>query len=126
MQPHSGQPLIGCLIQTLRELLDNFYEQLSLSTSQQPLTGTAADASRSRANATTFASTANYSAVHRTSNYTALHSASKTMKALDGGAGDVRRHVERLLLRLDFNGGFSAAKVRRAARTDILAEGGLA
>ncbi|KAL1697424.1 Non-catalytic module family EXPN protein [Schizophyllum commune] len=112
--------------ETLRELLDNFYEQLSLSTSQQPLTGTAADASRSRVNATTFASTANYSAVHRTSNYSALHSASKTMKALDGGAGDVRRHVERLLLRLDFNGGFSAAKVRRAARTDILAEGGLA
>uniref|UniRef100_D8PRC8 Spindle pole body component n=1 Tax=Schizophyllum commune (strain H4-8 / FGSC 9210) TaxID=578458 RepID=D8PRC8_SCHCM len=107
--------------ETLRELLDNFYEQLSLSTSQQPLTGTAADASRSRLNATvagaTFVSTANYSA---------LHSASKTMKALDGGAGDVRRHVERLLLRLDFNGGFSAAKVRRAARTDILAEGGLA
>ncbi|KAL1741195.1 Non-catalytic module family EXPN protein [Schizophyllum fasciatum] len=113
--------VVAQINETLRELLDNFYEQLSLSTSQQPLTGTAADASRSRLNATvagaTFVSTANYSA---------LHSASKTMKALDGGAGDVRRHVERLLLRLDFNGGFSAAKVRRAARTDILAEGGLA
>ncbi|TRM66054.1 Non-catalytic module family EXPN protein [Schizophyllum amplum] len=107
--------------ETLRDLLDNFYEQLSLSTAQQPLTSASTDASRSRMNATaatTFISAANYSATH--------HSISKTMKALDGGAGDVRRHVERLLLRLDFNGGFSAAKIRRAARTDILAEGGLA
>ena len=40
--------------------------------------------------------------------------------------GDVRRHVERLLLRLDFNGGFSNGNRREKEGVEILKEGGLA
>lgn len=43
--------------------------------------------------------------------------------------GDVRRHVERLLLRLDFNGGFSTKKsipIVYDAEAEILKAGGLA
>lgn len=48
------------------------------------------------------------------------------------GDEEVRRHVERLLLRLDFNGQFShprrkrRAGVRAAESEDILKQGGLA
>ena len=47
------------------------------------------------------------------------------------GDEEVRRHVERLLLRLDFNGEFSKQREGRRARRDgdgeeILKEGGLA
>lgn len=38
----------------------------------------------------------------------------KRVKAMEGD-GEVRRHVERLLLRLDFNGEFSKFKTRRGA-----------
>lgn len=55
-------------------------------------------------------------------NYTTFN-ISRGAKGLDGGVGEVRRHVERLLLRLDFNSGFSK---RREKEGDILAEGGLA
>lgn len=46
------------------------------------------------------------------------------------GDEEVRRHVERLLLRLDFNGEFSTRRVGRRARhggdgEEILKEGGL-
>lgn len=42
------------------------------------------------------------------------------------GDGEVRRHIERLLLRLDFNGSFSKAKLRRPDEEDgILRQGGL-
>ncbi|KAJ7110068.1 gamma-tubulin ring complex protein [Mycena epipterygia] len=94
--------------ETLQELLESFYEQLSLSTSQQPFTATSTDASKS---VLMNASLAN----HTTFN------ASKGVKGVDG----VRRHVERLLLRLDFNGAFSKGR-RRKRDTGILAEGGLA
>ena len=54
-------------------------------------------------------------------------------KRLEGDE-EVRRHVERLLLRLDFNGQFSHPQARRrgaqrpadAAEQDILKQGGLA
>lgn len=44
------------------------------------------------------------------------------------GDEEVRRHVERLLLRLDFNGEFSNQRVSRIPKVesaDILKEGGL-
>jgi hypothetical protein len=51
----------------------------------------------------------------------------KGAKGLEGN-GEVRRHIERLLLRLDFNGGFSKAKLQKdrpADEEDILKQGGL-
>jgi hypothetical protein len=45
------------------------------------------------------------------------------------GDGEVRRHIERLLLRLDFNGEFSRGRRRpnlASRMSDILKEGGLA
>jgi len=49
------------------------------------------------------------------------------------GEGEVRRHIERLLLRLDFNGEFSGVKRRKESPLDgedeegeeILKQGGL-
>jgi hypothetical protein len=97
-------------IQNLQGLLDNFYEQLSLSLSPQ---ASGADASRSIGNL----SMANFT----TFNASGVSKDSSRM-------GDVRRHVERLLLRLDFNGKFSSATLKRNVRVDanILAQGGLA
>ncbi|KAF8216076.1 Spc98 family-domain-containing protein [Mycena galopus ATCC 62051] len=102
------QGVVAEINETLQELLESFYEQLSLSTSQQAFTATGTDASKS---VLMNASLAN----HTTFN------ASKAVKGVDG----VRRHVERLLLRLDFNGAFSKGR-RRKRDTGILAEGGLA
>ncbi|KAF7347716.1 Gamma-tubulin RING complex protein [Mycena venus] len=102
------QGVVAEINETLQELLESFYEQLSLSTSQQAFTATGTDASKS---VLMNASLAN----HTTFN------ASKVVKGVDG----VRRHVERLLLRLDFNGAFSKGR-RRKRDTGILAEGGLA
>ena len=48
---------------------------------------------------------------------------SRTARGIDSERDNSRRHVERLLLRLDFNGELS--KPRNKGR-DILAEGGLA
>ncbi|KAF8665413.1 hypothetical protein AX16_000432 [Volvariella volvacea WC 439] len=93
--------------QTLRDLFESFYEQLSLSTSQQPFAG--GDASKSMA--------LNGSMAHMTT-----LNISRAAKNGDGGAADVRRHIERLLLRLDFNGEFSSVG---KAPGNILAEGGL-
>lgn len=66
-----------------------------------------------------------------TANTTGFHTFIRPKRG-KGLAGDeeVRRHVERLLLRLDFNGEFSTHRVgRRAARDgveeEILKEGGL-
>lgn len=53
---------------------------------------------------------------------------SRVGKGMDGGVGEVRRHVERLLLRLDFNGGFSKPRgtnSREQADAGILAQGGI-
>lgn len=90
-------------METLRALLESFYEQLTLSMSQQPFS-TTMDASKSgfMMNQTT-------------------QSFSRTTRGIDGEKDNSRRHVERLLLRLDFNGELS--KPRKG--TDILAEGGL-
>ncbi|KAG5720302.1 Gamma-tubulin complex component 4 like protein, partial [Termitomyces sp. T112] len=85
--------IVAEINETLQKALDSFFEQLATSISQQPFT-TAADASKS------VIMNANMA------NHTALN-ASRVGKGLDGGLGEVRRHVEHLLLRLDFNGGFS-------------------
>lgn len=87
------------LPQSLRTLLKLFYEQLSLSTSQQPFTAIG-DASKS---ILMNASLANASTLQRT------FIRGKGAKGFEG-EGEVRRHVERLLLRLDFNGAFSKPK----------------
>ncbi|KIL71450.1 hypothetical protein M378DRAFT_114588, partial [Amanita muscaria Koide BX008] len=97
--------------QTFHSLLESFHEQLAASTSQQSLT-TASDSSKS---ILINASLANYT----------TQSLSRAAKMID--FGDSRRLVERLLLRLDFNGGMSQPRpggVKKDA--DILAEGGLA
>ncbi|KAK0430954.1 uncharacterized protein EV420DRAFT_1491202 [Desarmillaria tabescens] len=78
--------------ETLHGLLGSFYDQLSLSTSQQPFT--TMDTSKSILMNTSVA------------NYTS-YNVSKMAKGSEGVPADVRRHVERLLLRLDFNNGFS-------------------
>jgi gamma-tubulin complex component 4 len=95
--------------QTLHELLHSFYEQLSTSTFQQPFSS--ADASKSMHMNATLAN-------HTTFNM------SRMAKAIDGDKVDVRRHVERLMLRLDFNGGFSKFKWKRTSE-NILAQGGV-
>lgn len=58
-------------------------------------------------------------------NATALQRTSIRGKASKGfeGEGEVRRHVERLLLRLDFNGAFSKPKI--SASKQIQWEGGI-
>ncbi|EIW87008.1 gamma-tubulin ring complex protein [Coniophora puteana RWD-64-598 SS2] len=77
-------------------LLNSFYEQLSISTSNQPFNATA-DASKSILANSTLASV---------STFQRTYVRTKGAKGLEGD-GEVRRHVERLLLRLDFNGAFS-------------------
>ncbi|PBL00600.1 hypothetical protein ARMGADRAFT_956584 [Armillaria gallica] len=97
--------------ETLHGLLGSFYDQLSLSTSQQPFT--AMDTSKS---ILMNASVANYTS----------YNVSKMAKGSEGVPADVRRHVERLLLRLDFNNGFSNPRVKEKKEADILVQGGLA
>jgi len=81
--------------QTLRDLLHSFYERLSLSVSQQPFVANA-DASKS---VLIDVGAADLSGFHT------------FIKRRRGrGDGEVRRHVERLLLRLDFSGEFSRPK----------------
>ncbi|KAK0456070.1 gamma-tubulin ring complex protein [Armillaria borealis] len=97
--------------ETLHGLLGSFYDQLSLSTSQQPFT--TMDTSKS---ILMNASVANYTS----------YNVSKMAKGSEGVPADVRRHVERLLLRLDFNNGFSNPRVKEKKEADILVQGGLA
>ncbi|KDQ63214.1 hypothetical protein JAAARDRAFT_371232 [Jaapia argillacea MUCL 33604] len=101
---------------TLQSLLESFYEQLSLSTSRQPFTATA-DASKSML---FHANGLNVSGLHAT------FMRSRGAKGLEND-GEARRHVERLLLRLDFNGGFSKTGIGRGVMDadDILKQGGL-
>ena len=92
-------------VQTLHDLLQSFYEQLTLSTSQQPFAANA-DASKS---VLIGMSTANISGFHT------------FIKRRRGkGDGEVRRHVERLLLRLDFSGEFSRPRKRKHAGGETL------
>lgn len=62
------------------------------------------------------ASVANASSFHRT-----------LIPRKGEGDGEVRRHIERLLLRLDFNGNFSRSKSQAPEEEDfgILKQGGL-
>jgi len=85
-------------MQTFHDLSRSFYEQLTLSTSQQPFAASA-DASKS---VLINMSTANISGFH-----------SFIKRRRGKGDGEVRRHVERLLLRLDFSGEFSRPRNRR-------------
>jgi hypothetical protein len=108
-------PVISHILQTFHGLLEQFYEQLSLSTTHQPFSA-ATDASKSILHTV---SMANASSFH----YTLVQP--KGTKGMERD-GDVRRHVERLLLRLDFNGVFSNGKKRGREGVEILKEGGLA
>jgi gamma-tubulin complex component 4 len=96
--------LLISLAQTLHDLLQSFYEQLTLSTSQQPFVANA-DASKSML--------INMSAA----NISGFHTFIKRRRGR--GDGEVRRHVERLLLRLDFSGEFSRPRKRRHAEEQI-------
>ena len=121
--------IVGEIDETLHTLLDAFYEQLSLSTTLQPFSASA-DATKSVLH--------NASATGIMGNTTGLGLGFNTfVRARRGkrleGYEEVRRHVERLLLRLDFNGQFSKPRVRRhtqenvgAGGEDILKQGGLA
>ncbi|KAI8995284.1 gamma-tubulin ring complex protein [Trametes punicea] len=114
--------IVGEIDEALQTLLDAFYEQLSLSTTLQPFSAAAAaDATKSMLHNTSMANTTGFHTFMR----------GKRGKRLEGDE-EVRRHVERLLLRLDFNGEFSHPRKRRrpAQRAteseDILKQGGLA
>ncbi|KAI0714984.1 gamma-tubulin ring complex protein [Earliella scabrosa] len=101
-------------------------DELSQSTTLQPFSATA-DATKSVLY--------NASAMMGNTTGFGFHTFVRTRrgKRLEGDE-EVRRHVERLLLRLDFNGQFSHPQVRRrgaqepadAAEQDILKQGGLA
>ncbi|KAF5323557.1 hypothetical protein D9611_005633 [Ephemerocybe angulata] len=109
---HSGEAGVGAMVkerwgvvaeidETLRHHLETFYEQLNASISQQPFSS-GFDTSKSLYAGI---SVANRSTVNMS-------------RAIDKNMDDSRRHVERLLLRLDFNGGLS--KPRRSESTEIL------
>ncbi|TCD62862.1 hypothetical protein EIP91_006343 [Steccherinum ochraceum] len=103
--------------ETFNTLLESFYEQLSQSTTQQPFSAT--DASKSMLY--------NMSSVNASGFHTFIRT--KKGKRLEGDE-EVRRHVERLLLRLDFNGEFSKQRIGRNSKgrgedEDILVQGGL-
>ncbi|KAJ3511390.1 hypothetical protein NLJ89_g4126 [Agrocybe chaxingu] len=93
--------------ENLRGLLESFYEQLTQSMSQ-PFS-TAVDASKSGL-------IGGLSMMNQTT-----HNLSRTAKAIDGETDHSRRHVERLLLKLDFNGELSKPRKSRKAGEDILA-----
>ncbi|KAL4246990.1 Spindle pole body component [Abortiporus biennis] len=109
--------IVAEINENLNALLESFYEQLSISTTQQPFS--AADASKSMAYNASTVSTSGFHTFIRP----------KRGKRLEGDE-EVRRHVERLLLRLDFNGEFSTHRIGRKGQSegseDILREGGLA
>lgn len=98
--------------QTFQELLDSFYEHLSLSASPQQAT---AEATKSGIYNTSMA------------NFTTVHMTSKVNGNFEDRAGDIRRHIERLTLRLDFNGRFSQRQWLKShgPPEDILIQGGL-
>ncbi|KAI1793171.1 gamma-tubulin ring complex protein [Ganoderma leucocontextum] len=116
--------IVGEIDETLHSLLDVFYEQLLLSTTLQPFSA-AADATKSVLYNASMTNTTGFG----------FHTFVRMRrgKRLDGDE-EVRRHVERLLLRLDFNGQFSKPSFRRrgtrktasCAQEDILKQGGLA
>jgi gamma-tubulin complex component 4 len=106
--------------QSLQSLLHTFYEQLTASMSQQPVVA-GADASRSVMHNITIADAL--------TGFQTTIIAGKNGKGNDA-EGDVRRHIERLLLRLDFNSAFSkpvpSAGEVLGEGANILKAGGLA
>ncbi|KAF9486445.1 gamma-tubulin ring complex protein [Pholiota conissans] len=94
--------VVADIDESLRGLLETFYENLTLSMSQQPFAAPG-DASKS--------AYISASMMNQTTSY--------TRAGLDGEREQSRRHVERLLLRLDFNGELS--KPKRGKGGDILA-----
>ncbi|KAL4267957.1 Spindle pole body component [Pleurotus pulmonarius] len=93
--------------------LGSFYHHLSESTSHKPFTTT--DASKSVL--------MNASGINNVS--LSLAAAIGSGKLFDGSA-EVRRHVERLLLRLDFSGNFSLSNIPPGGNAvNILQDGGL-
>ena len=124
----SCQCLHDCLRtrQALDALLEAFYEQLSLSTTQQPFAATG-DASKSVLHNVSSANVSGLQSFHST--FMSMSVRHRRGKRLAGDE-EVRRHVERLLLRLDFNGEFSKHRDGRRARRqgdgeEILRQGGL-
>ncbi|RPD82216.1 gamma-tubulin ring complex protein [Lentinus tigrinus ALCF2SS1-7] len=121
--------IVGEIDETLHMLLDAFYEQLSLSTTLQPFSATS-DATKSVIyNASTTGIMGNTTGLGLGFNTFVRARRGKRLE----GYEEVRRHVERLLLRLDFNGQFSKPRARRrpqdnvhAGEEDILRQGGLA
>ncbi|EJD54547.1 hypothetical protein AURDEDRAFT_79521 [Auricularia subglabra TFB-10046 SS5] len=99
--------------ETLSTILDGFYDQLSTTTSQPLASGATADASMLLNASTTIGA--------------ALPRGKGDATVSDDRAGHMIRRLERLLLRLDFNGSFSApSTMHRVAETvGILEEGGL-
>ncbi|KAH8099321.1 gamma-tubulin ring complex protein [Cristinia sonorae] len=95
--------IVAEIHETLNSLLEAFYEQLSESTTQQPFSAT--DASKSMLYNMSTASASGFHTFVRP----------KRGKRLEGDE-EVRRHVERLLLRLDFNGEFSKQRIGRKRR----------
>ncbi|KAI0660626.1 gamma-tubulin ring complex protein [Cubamyces menziesii] len=113
--------IVGEIDEALQTLLDAFYEHLSLSTTLQPFAA-ASDVTKSMLlQNTSMANTTGFRTFR----------GGRRGKRLEGDE-EVRRHVERLLLRLDFNGQFSSAgRKRRGTQSaredeDILKQGGLA
>ncbi|EMD41843.1 hypothetical protein CERSUDRAFT_147199 [Gelatoporia subvermispora B] len=110
---------VATINESLRDLLRSFYEQLSLSTTQQPFSA-AVDASKSMLYSASVGNVTGFQTFIRP----------RRGKGSEGDA-EVRRHIERLLLRLDFNGEFSKLVSgehdhRPSAREGILKQGGLA
>ncbi|KAI5121320.1 hypothetical protein M0805_003787 [Coniferiporia weirii] len=99
--------------QNLKDLLETFYEQLLSATSQPLSIGDGSKSILMNATAANFSST--------------LHSSQRMKSKRVERDGETRRHIERLLLRLDFNRMFSRPRVGSAGEgAGILREGGLA
>ncbi|THH06731.1 hypothetical protein EW145_g3881 [Phellinidium pouzarii] len=115
LQGSSADSTDTFFLQNLKALLETFYEQLSLATSQPLSVG---DGSKSIfMNATV----ANFS--------TSLPIPRRAKSKMLEREGETRRHIERLLLRLDFNRMFSKPRLGEIVGSTeglgILGEGGL-
>ncbi|TFK36996.1 Spc98 family-domain-containing protein [Crucibulum laeve] len=104
--------VVADIDEKLHALLESFYQQLTASTWQKPFSS-GLDASKSMF--------MNGNLVNQT-----MMNVSRTMKGIDINGSE--RHVERLLLRLDFNGRLSKPRkpLGDKLHEDILGEGGLA
>lgn len=104
-------------MQTLDTLLETFYEDLITSLSSQSSKG--GGDNTTAGGATTFFQNGNASAV-------GVGVKGKIASMNRATDSEVRRTIERLLLRLDFNNGFSkAGRAEKSKMNNILGEGGL-